>query len=65
VGWRGANLHLSPGGEGQPGEPAVGHQEDIHGCHILPQQMAGKRQIHFFFAIILYIISLKVQMCRI
>lgn len=48
VGWLGgweAGLHCSPGGEGQPWEPTVGHQEDLHGCYILLQQMAGKRPL--------------------
>lgn len=42
LGGRAADLYRSPGGEGQPWESALGHQEDLHGYHILPQQMAGK-----------------------
>lgn len=41
-GWR-ADFHRPPGGEGQSWEPALGHQEDLHGCYILLQQMAGKK----------------------
>lgn len=44
-GWR-ADLHRSPGGGGQPREPALGHQEDLHGRCTLPKRVAGKRQLH-------------------
>lgn len=43
LGGRSADLHRAPGGEGQPRELALGHQEDLHGYHLLPQQMAGER----------------------
>lgn len=38
-----ADLHRARGGEGEPREPAVGHQEDLHGRYTLPEQVAGKR----------------------
>lgn len=40
-GW--ADLHRTPGGGGEPRKPAMGHQEDLHGRHLLPKQVAGKR----------------------